>query len=442
MAESSNVVPMSATVTEDSIAHQFSIRHRDELRFDHSGQRWLIWSGSHWAADETGTVIELVAEICRGYGSYGVSPPKSMGKKSTISSVEFLSRSKPLLATTAAAFDADKWVLGTPGGIVDLRTGEMAPSSPESMISRITTVAPSDDDDCAPDLWIKFITQCCAGDMETVRFLQRVAGYCLTGLTQEHLMFFVYGPGGNGKSVFVNTLAGILGDYARSSAIETFTAGIDRHPTELARLAGARFVHASETEEGRAWAESRIKQLTGGDKVTARFMRQDEFEYVPQFKLIVIGNHRPRLRSPDDSMKRRLRLIPFTARPGRPDKDLEERLKLEWPAILRWMINGCIDWQAEGLGIAEKVNEETGRYFDEQDLHRQWIDERTVAARSDHFCPQTALYGDWMRWCKAVGEEPGSINSFTSAIEKRGFNRKKGTGGVRGFTGITLRDFG
>ncbi len=212
-----------------------------------------------------------------------------------------------------------------------------------------------------------------------MRFLQQIAGYCLTGDTREHALFFIYGPGGNGKSVFLNTLNGILADYAETAVMDAFAASAhDKHSTDIAMLRGARLVSVSETEEGRAWAETRVKQLTGGDKVTARFMRQDNFTFTPRFKLVIVGNHKPVLTNVDDAAKRRFNIIPFTRKPPRPDQQLEEKLKAEWPGILRWMIEGCLDWQANGLVRPAIVAEATAEYFDDQDTFGQWLEEHCV----------------------------------------------------------------
>ena len=175
-----------------------------------------------------------------------------------------------------------------------------------------------------------------------------MCGYALTGITREHALFFLYGTGANGKSVFLNTVSGIMADYATTAPIETFIASRDeRHPTDIAGLQGARLVTAFETEDGRRWAESKLKALTGGDRVAARFMRQDFFEFVPQFKLLIAGNHKPRLRAVDEAMRRRFNLVPFTVTIPEPerDKDLAEKLRDEWPGILRWMVERCLAWQ-------------------------------------------------------------------------------------------------
>jgi putative DNA primase/helicase len=268
------------------------------------------------------------------------------------------------LAATAQQWDADPWALNTPDGVVDLRTGEIRPHRPTDYLAKITAVGPRN---TSCPLWKAHLKRILNDDADLTSYLQRVLGYALTGSTREHALFFAYGVGSNGKSVTVNTVAGILADYAQTATIETFTASFaDRHTTELAALRGARLVTASETEEGRRWAESRIKMLTGGDPIRARFMRQDEFEFQPQLKLLISGNHKPGLRSVDEAIKRRFHLIPFTLTipPVERDADLTEKLKSEWPAILSWMIAGCLAWQQTRLNPPAAVRDATAAYLD------------------------------------------------------------------------------
>jgi len=221
--------------------------------------------------------------------------------------------------------------------------------------------------------------------------------------------------------VFLSTLVNILGDYACTAAMDTFTAsGNDRHPTDLAMLKGARLVSVSETEEGRAWAESRIKQLTGGDKISARFMRQDFFEYLPQFKLLIVGNHKPILRNVDDAARRRFNIIPFIHKPATPDRELEQKLRAEYPAILRWMIEGCLDWQRHGLIKPKVVRQATQAYFDDQDLFGQWIEECCVTGGSE-WEATAKLYASWKTYADLNGVRPGSIKSFSANMVKREF---------------------
>jgi putative DNA primase/helicase len=253
---------------------------------------------------------------------------------------------------------------------------------------------------------------------------------------------FLYGTGANGKSVFTGTLSGVLGDYAKTAPVEAFTvSGGERHPTDLAGLQGARLVSAIETEDGRRWAESKIKALTGGDKIAARFMRADFFEYVPQFKLMVAGNHKPGLRSVDEAMRRRLHLVPFTVTIPKEERDprLSEKLRDEWPGILQWAIDGCLAWQLHGLNPPNVVLEATNEYFEAEDALGRWIEEACVTGPSFSAKAGT-LFSNWRDWCKATEEYVGSQKKFSQMLEARGYCRARegGTGG-RLFRGIALK---
>ena len=211
-----------------------------------------------------------------------------------------------------------------------------------------------------------FSTASPTGNTELQGFLQRYIGYCCTGFTTEHVFVFAYGTGANGKSTFINTIARIFGDYATVADMSTFIASnTEHHPTDLAKLRGARLVVAQETQRGRRWDETKIKALTGGDKITARFMRQDFFDFTPTFKLFICGNHKPRLANVDEAMRRRLLLVPFTVQipPAERDPQLAEKLEAEWPAILRWCIDGCLEWQRIGLAPPAIVRDATDEYF-------------------------------------------------------------------------------
>src|SRR5215471_5122056 len=215
---------------------------------------------------------------------------------------------------------------------VNLTTGQYYDARKEDYITKSTTAPP---ENIPTSLWDSFLAKVTGGDDELQRYLQRMAGYCLTGSIKEHAMFFLYGTGANGKGVFINTLTAIFGDYARVAPVDMFTVTHgERHPTDLAMLHGARLVAAQETEEGRSWAESKIKSLTGGDPITARFMRQDFFTYSPQFKLVIAGNHKPRFGNVDEAIRRRVQLIPFTVTipPEQRDKDLADKLRDEHAA--------------------------------------------------------------------------------------------------------------
>lgn len=418
--------------TEDAVALEFAAKHEGQLLYCHTAGSWYSWTGSRWLKEETRLAYAWARDLCR---EVGTSPDAkaartTLGKSGTAAGVERFAQADRSFAVTVSVWDNDLWLLGTPEGTVDLRTGRVRPANPTDRITKSTACVPSVQLDCP--LWLEFLRQVTAGDDELVRFLRQWCGYCLTGDTREHALLFGYGPGGNGKSVFLNTVAHIMGDYALTAGMETFTASKnDRHTTELARLRGARLVTASETEEGRAWAEARVKQMTGGDPITARFMRQDDFTFTPHFKLTIVGNNKPVLRTVDDAMKRRVRMAPFLNKPEKPDRELEDKLRPEWPAILLWMIEGCLDWQRNGLIRPAVIEEATKEYFEDQDSMAQWVEECCDTARG---CADTnaSLWSSWSNYAKKTGAEAGSSKGLTQWLERSGYKRIKDVFGVRG----------
>jgi len=326
----------------------------------------MCWDGARWREDDTLAVFDRCRAICRlasaECGDAHVRDAMKIAAAQTVAAIERLARADRRHAAMVEQWDADPWLLNTPGGPVDLHTGELHRHEREQYLTRMTAASPGGD--CP--LWRRFLDRVTDGSSELQTFLQRVIGYCLTGSVCEHALFFLYGTGANGKSVFLSTIAGLLGGYAKAAPASAFTAtSTEQHLTDVAGLPGARFVTAIETEDGRWWAEAKIKSLTGGDPVTARFMRQDFFEYVPQFKLLVAGNHKPGLRSVDEAIRRRMHLIPFTVTIGEQERDpaLAEKLKAEYPGILQWAIDGCLMWQQDGLNPPEIVRSATSDYF-------------------------------------------------------------------------------
>jgi putative DNA primase/helicase len=435
-------------VTEDSAALTFREKHRGRLLYCHDEGMWFHWTGFHWKREHTGLAFEWTRQHIRELTfDQSASTRQKCNKTSFAAGVEKFSRTERAFAVQSADWDADHFLLGTPAGTVDLKSGELFSARPEDRITRLTRASPADASDCP--LWLNFLEESTGSDGGLIRFLRQWCGYSLTGVTREHALVFVYGGGGNGKGVFMNTVSGILGEYATMAAMDTFTASRgDKHPTDLARLKGARLVTASETEKGHAWAEARIKSLTGGDKIAARFMRQDFFEFLPQFKLVVIGNHKPVLHNVDDAARRRFNIIPFIRKPACPDRQLEQKLKAEWPAILRWMIDGCLDWQRNGLVRPASVKETTEAYFSDQDLLGQWLAEKCDAADPSNTSKSDfvgALFESWVKYSNEAGEKPGTKKAFSEALSSRGFTAKRGSGGVRMFGGLRLvhqGDFG
>jgi putative DNA primase/helicase len=428
-------------VTEDSAAEGFVELHGDGLRYCHTRGSWFCWNGARWVPDETARAFHYARQLARGLARIQDERRQYITSKvSFASGVERFARSDPRIAVTAKDWDCDPWVLGTPDGTIDLRTGTLRTSARADGITKTTSVGP---ETAGCPLWLRFLDEATGGDQELIRFLQQWTGYCLTGVTREHALLFVYGGGGNGKSVFLNTVLSILGDYATASAMETFTASNnDKHPTDLAMLAGARLVTASETEEGKAWAESRIKQMTGGDPITARFMRQDFFTYMPQFKLTVIGNHKPTLRNVDEAARRRFNIVPFTRKPANPDPRLGERLMAEAGAILQWMIDGCLDWQDNGLVRPACVISATEEYFSDQEVFPRWLEEECISDPNSTVSEKgSILYKSWADYAKSVGASPGKLVEFREKMERAGFRYRRTTK-VREFVGVRLKPQG
>jgi putative DNA primase/helicase len=345
-------------------------------------------------------------------------------------------QSNRAVAVSMETLDHDQWVLNTPGGIVDLVTGDLLPSDPDALCTKSTSVAPARG---PHPVWDRFLHEATEGDAALIAYLQRMCGYALTGSTREQNLTFIWGKGGNGKGTFLNVLIGILKDYVRSASMDTFTASnSDKHTTDIAMFTGARLVTASETQAGKRWDEQKVKALTGGDPITARFMRQDNFTYTPHFKLVFIGNHKPEIRDVDRAMRRRIQMVPFVVEPAKVDNMLDVKLKAEWPAILQWMIDGCLAWQQDGLQLPPAVVDLTATYFDGEDALGRWIAECCVVGNT-LTATSTDLFASWREWANQNGEYPGSLKRLSGALESRQMEKwRDPSSRRRGFAGIAV----
>jgi len=425
--------------TEDALALAFTRRYHRDWRYVAGWGKWLVWDGQRWRTEDTLAATDLIRSVCRQTAVRADNPKVAakLASASTVGGVERLARADRRHAATTDEWDADPWLLNTPGGVVDLKTGRKRANERSDRMTKITTATPGGD---CPQ-WRAFLSDIAGGDVDLQTYLQRMVGYCLTGVTSAHALFFLYGTGANGKSVFANVISTILGDYTATASMDTFveTRG-DRHPTDLAGLRGARFVTAIETEQGRRLNESKVKAITGGDKISARFMRQDFFEYTPQFKPVIVGNHKPAIRNIDEAMKRRMHMIPFTVTiaPERRDTRLTEKLLAERDGILAWALAGCLAWQREGLQPPASVKSATEEYFESEDALGRWLDERCV--REPNAKSLTAeLFTDWKQWAEASGEFIGAQRRFSDLLITRGLDKWRNSAGVRGFQGIGLK---
>lgn len=406
--------------TEDGLAEQFAAKHAGEFRFDHRQKQWFWWDGNTWRFDETQRAVHLCRLLARKYRG----DETKMASTRAAEGIERMARCDPRLAVTSDVWDRDPFLLGTPSGTVDLRTGKLREPRRQDFITKTTSVAPAPKGTPAA-VFEKFLDDATNGDKDLQRFLQQFAGYCLTGLTSEHAILFIFGPGGNGKSVLQNILFQAMGSYAAAVSMDTFAATKQQaHSTNIAMLQSVRLVIASENERDHGWPEARMNQLTGGDPVTARLMRKDNVTFIPKLKLMLAGNHKPRLPGVNKAVQRRLILVPFLNTPQHPDQTLPNKLQQELPAVLRWMIDGCLDWQANGLTRPTVVREATQEYFEEQDLCGRWIAEQCDCG-PDKKATATELYGSWSTFAAANGEATGSMKLFGDMLAGRGFQKKK-----------------
>jgi len=411
--------------SDDAVASAFSERHAD-LRYTAAWAQWHRWDGKVWKEDETLHVFDLARAVCRDIALTVEKAPaiaRGLNDASTIAAVERLARADRCHAAIVSQWDSDPWMLNTPGGIIDLRADHIRPALPTDYCTKMTAVAPAGESAECPH-WLDFLDRVTNGDVKLQAFYQRMSGYCLTGFTREDVLFFAHGTGRNGKTTFLNTLAGIWADYSKHAPTEMFLVSkMERHPTDLASLQGARLAVAAELENGKRWAESRIKSLTGGDTITCRFMRGDFFEYRPQFKLIFGANHKPRLTSVDEAVKSRFLVLPFTVTipADQRDKHLSEKLRAEWPGILRWALDGCAAWQREGLNPPPAVIKATAEYFDAEDTLARWLEEHCLIGKQ-YETSSAALFQCFREWAAKAEEYVPSQKTFSQNLQERGFS--------------------
>ncbi|MDA3857198.1 MAG: phage/plasmid primase, P4 family [Roseovarius sp.] len=464
-AQRSNA-PDDIDLSQDALATDLGARSWDQnARHVATWGKWLFWTGTHWQIDDKMDHMTRVRTYLRqraeeltdwserkaaaldaekeGEGDklrrWAKDQARNMRSKNTVAAVESLARSNPASVARADAFDENRLLLGTPGGTVDLRTGDLRQAERGDMITKLTACAPAAPGS-RPEKWLTFLHEIFDGDADLVAFMQRAAGYALTGLTTEHKLLFLYGTGRNGKSVFLNTLTHIWADYARRAAAETFlNSQGDKHATGLAGLQGARLVAGSELPVGKTWDESVIKDLTGGDRMTARFMRGDFFDFDPQLTLIIAGNNQPSFRGVDEAIRARVLLVPFlvTIPPERRDKSLPDKLKAEGPEILRWAIEGTVQWIDKGLNVPAKVAAASTEYMDDEDTLGQFLIDETATDPAG-FATTADLHERFRFWCDRQGLHPWTQHTLRKELKSRGFQDHRRPHG-RGFIGLKVR---
>ena len=450
VAEQSKQKTASATtvddfVTDNTVAQRFVDMHAGELRYVEQWKRWLVWRGGRWAFDETRTVDvfaralakKLLIEAVESDRNDRLKTGVEFQKRARVEAVVALGRCDPRISRRPADFDRDTWLFNCTNGTLDLRDGVIHAHRQEDHITKASPVAYDPQARCPR--WERFLEEIFPDD--SVRaYVKRAVGYSMTGSVREQVLFFAHGGGANGKSVLLNTVSYILGHYGKTAAPELLVVKTnEKHETELADLAGVRLVSTIETESGRRLAESKTKMLTGGDTIKARFLYADFFEFEPTFKLWLVSNHKPNIRNTDEGIWRRFHLIPFTVSIPKDsqDKTLPETLRTEAAGILRWAVEGCLEWQRDGLRPPAPVLDAVASYRQEMDVLGQFLAERCIEGKS-LFVSSKTLYAAFVAWAEENGEHPPTQKAFGISLRERGYVATR-PGGVRTWFGFALR---
>lgn len=429
---------MPPDFSDDALALDFVTAHGAAYRWS-PGLGWMHDAGVCWRRDEGLSRYDLARRVCRAAAgcARGDAEQKRLTSAKTVAAVLSLAQSDQRIVVPASAWDADQLMLNTPAGIVDLTAGRLRPRRHDDYVTQATRVAP--DFERGAETFDAFMLSLFGGDHELVDFMQRALGYCITGDRREQVLFFWHGSGSNGKSTLLDLVQWLLGDYVlKMPAAALMVTRNDRHPTELAQLRGKRVAIASELEEGQFWNEALIKELTGDEVLTARFMRQDFFEFSMTQKHIIVGNHKPRLRGSDPAIARRLVLVPFvvTFEGQRRDRRMLEKLKAEAPAILAWLVHGAVRWHREGLCIPERVRSAGAEYLAEHDDMALWMAERCTREGE---AKAAELYASFRHWKESCGEHAPSMKVWAQRLQAVPGVVRRVSNGVR-YAGLRLSD--
>jgi putative DNA primase/helicase len=441
--------PRGYNLTDLGNAERLVAGHGENIRYCYTWRKWLVRTTARWERDEAGRIHRLAKGRVRGIyreasDAEDEDRRKALAKHAAASESEariraMIELAKSEVPVTPDELDSDPWLLNVLNGTIDLRTGELREHRREDLITKLAPV--EYDPNATAPTWEAFLKRVLPGE-ELRAFVQRAAGYSATGDTSEQCIFIHHGPGANGKTTFQEAIAAALGDYAMRTPTETLlvkrAGGV---PNDVARLKGARLVAASETEEGRRLAESLVKDLTGQDTISARFMWAEWFDFKPTHALHLSTNHKPEIRGTDPAIWRRIRLIPWavTIPPNEQDKKLTEKLRGELPGILAWVVRGCSEWLRQGLKAPEEVRQATKAYRAEMDVLAAFLADCCVRG-DDEEAFAGELWGAWKRWSEETGEQTGSQKRFGGRLAERGFlNHRDSKTGRKVWSGLSLR---
>jgi putative DNA primase/helicase len=436
--------------TDATNAYRLFVKYGKDIRYNAAWERWVVWTGKRWQIDNGCLIHDRGLKMIRGIYAellqtadyrdrleiekYAIKSESTRKRKAFVEAATWI----PDLNVTADDLDKDPWLLNVENGTIDLRTGELREQRQEDLITTMADVRYDPAADCP--VWKKFIMEIMNYDAELIRFIQTAAGWAITGDTSEQTMFILFGNGANGKSTFLNTIMNLLGDYATATPTETFMKQHgDKISNDIARLRGTRFVTTTEAEQGRRLSEPLIKQITGNDRMTARFLYKEYFSFVPTFKIFMATNHKPVIKGTDYGIWRRIKLIPFTTTipEEKQDRNLEEKLKAERPGILNWLLEGSKRWCAERLKTPAVITGATADYRSEMDVIGNFVKESCVFGAG---CSIKAreLFKCYQNWCEENNERAYSERFLGLRLKELGIEQKRANDG-RYWQGITAK---
>lgn len=411
-----------------------------EIKYNHDAGKWYVWNGQRWEADTINKVTEFAKRLVFHIRDESKDVPehrvKDYLKFATSSMAEDrirkainLSKSDPVVAVTYSFFDSNNMLLNVKNGIIDLETLEIIEHDPKNGLSKIANVKYDPDAKCP--IWEEFLKTIFVGDMNLIKFVQKALGYSMTGKTGERVFFILYGRGANGKSTLLNVIQAIFGDYAATTPVNTFLAKRDGIPNDLAALNSVRLVHASEAENRRRLAVSMVKQISGGDPVSARFLHQEWFTFTPQFKVFLATNYKPTIPGSDAAIWARIRLIPFNYVIPESERipDLHLELLNEAPGILNWLLEGLRMYKAERLKAPDAVKQATNDYKEESDELNGFLDDFCIKQEGTEVKSST-LYAQFKKWNESNGTQNISNKMFSELMTGKGFTKVRKANGV------------
>ncbi|KAF1084852.1 hypothetical protein SPSYN_02022 [Sporotomaculum syntrophicum] len=447
-----SAITMGFKLTDLGNAKRLVARHGKNIRYCYLWGKWMVWTGTHWQIDNTAAIERMAKDTVQSIYAEAADTSdtelrqkiaehaENSESKRAIRAMIDLAQSELGVPVLPEQLDADPWVINCINVTINLKNGVAREHAREDLITKIIPVAYDPEATCPT--WQSFLNRIFDNNTNLIDYIQRKVGYSLTGDTSEQVLSFLYGSGANGKSTFIDVIRSLLGDYGMQLNTDVLMSK-DRNgiPNDVARLKGARFVAAVEAGEGRRLDEVLVKQLTGGDVITARFLHQEFFEFKPQFKIFLAANHKPIIRGNDYAIWRRIRLIPFdvTIPEGERDKHLTSKLLQELPGILNWALVGCVKWQQNGLGEPEEVKNATQTYRDEMDILSDFLDE--VCIKQPFARVKVGeLYKVYLKYCDEIGEKNTmSRRKFSDRLKERGFENEKSTGGIHYWRGLGVK---